>query len=137
MEIPFFIYRHTSMTEDKDNLLKDFKCQRCGACCRWPGDVRVTEEEQNAIAARLNMNINDFLQQYTRLTADRRGLSLIDNEHGHCIFYSTEEGCRINSVKPQQCVNFPYHWTNPGWEKLCAGAQNLSRIKLVRVRTVE
>ena len=27
-----------------------YVCQRCTACCRWPGDVRVEEEEIARIA---------------------------------------------------------------------------------------
>ncbi len=114
-----------------DNIkdLTDFQCQRCGACCCWPGDVRVSEAEQNAIAAWLGLNINTFLENYTRLASDRRGLSLIDNALGHCVFYTPGEGCRINPVKPRQCTAFPYEWNNPGWQDICAGAQNILKKK--------
>lgn len=115
--------------EDNGNLmllnehdLADFQCRRCGSCCCWPGDIRVTTAEQDVIAAFLGLNDNAFIAQYTRLTADRRGLSLIDNEAGHCIFFIAGQGCLINAVKPEQCRQFPYVWRNPGWEDKCAGA---------------
>ena len=105
--------------------LTQFHCQRCGACCRWPGEVRLSPEEQDAIAIALQLDIAVFLERYTRLAANRKGLALLDNELGHCIFYDAEAGCRIHHVKPQQCRDFPYRWSNPGWEQLCAGAGKL------------
>lgn len=96
-------------------------CQRCGACCRWEGDVKVSADEISAIAAYLGMEEQDFIERYCRLRRDRRGLSLIDAADGACIMLSPE-GCRIQAVKPQQCIDFPQRWNFPGWEKLCPGA---------------
>lgn len=96
-------------------------CQRCGACCRWEGDVCVTDEDITAIAAFLGLSEEDFIDRYCRLQKSRRGLSIIDAEDGACIML-TETGCRIQPVKPQQCKDFPYKWNFPGWEKLCPGA---------------
>lgn len=96
-------------------------CQRCGTCCRWEGDVCVSEEEVTAIARYLKMDEQDFIDRYCRLRFNRRGLSLIDAPDGACIML-TPEGCRIQEVKPQQCKDFPCRWNFPGWEKLCPGA---------------
>ena len=96
-------------------------CQRCGACCRWEGDVCVTDEDITAIAAYLNMKEEDFIDRYCRIQRNRRGLSIIDAEDGACIML-TENGCRIQAVKPQQCKDFPYKWNFPGWEQRCPGA---------------
>jgi hypothetical protein len=41
-------------------------CQRCTACCRWPGQVRLTEAEITRIAAFLQLSEHDFIQRYTR-----------------------------------------------------------------------
>lgn len=114
------------MSLDENNLA-EFQCRRCGACCCWPGDIRITPDEQETIAAFLGLNCADFIEQYTRLTGDRRGLSVIDNEQGHCFFFTPGQGCRINAVKPEQCRKFPYSWRNPGWEEKCAGAIELAK----------
>ncbi len=97
-------------------------CQRCGACCRWAGDVCLTEADITAIAAFLGMAEEVFIEQYCRLQSSRKGLSLIDAEGSTDCIMLTPEGCRIQPVKPQQCRDFPYKWNFPGWEQLCPGA---------------
>jgi uncharacterized protein len=95
-----------------------YQCQRCTNCCRWPGDVKVSEEEIGKIAAFLGMEEVSFVEQYTRLRADRRGLSLTEWPDGPCIFLEGND-CRINPVKPQQCRDFPNKWNFPGWRQVC------------------
>ncbi len=96
-------------------------CQRCGACCRWEGDVCLTDADVTAIAAYLGLTEVDFIETYCRLRGNRQGLSIIDDDEGACIML-TETGCRIQPVKPQQCSEFPYRWNFPGWEERCPGA---------------
>lgn len=95
-----------------------YHCQRCTACCRWPGDVRVGDSEIAAIARFLGMDEEQFIQSYTRLRADRRGLSLREKENHECILLEGSD-CRIQPVKPVQCRGFPNTWNFPGWEKIC------------------
>ncbi len=100
-------------------------CQRCGACCRWEGDVCLTDKDITDIASYLGMREEDFIDRYCRLQRNRKGLSLIDDDTGACIML-TDEGCRIQAVKPQQCRDFPYKWNFPGWETRCPGAGKTS-----------
>jgi len=102
-----------------------FRCRRCGNCCRWSGYVRLTQAEIDAIAGFLKMTPELFAERYTRLTADRTGLSLIENVDGSCVFLeeSRPPACRIEAVKPRQCRDFPEKWNFPGWEKECAGGE--------------
>lgn len=95
-----------------------WKCQRCTACCRWPGDVKVSPEEISGIAGFLEMDEMSFIGRYTRLRTDRAGLSLIEHEDDSCIFLK-DNGCLINDVKPQQCRDFPNKWNFPGWRQVC------------------
>lgn len=95
-----------------------YQCQRCTRCCRWPGDVKVSDAEIESIAAFLGMSVEDFIARYTRLRADRRGLSLTDHPDHSCIFLDGRD-CRINEVKPQQCRDFPNKWRFPGWRQVC------------------
>jgi Fe-S-cluster containining protein len=110
--------------------LNEFVCLRCGACCCWPGDVKLREEEIDNIAVHLGMDVDVFIRDYTKLAASRRGLSLIENHDGCCIFYDFSKGCLINEVKPEQCSTFPWDWTCPGWDERCAGAIFLKRMNL-------
>ena len=99
-----------------------FRCVRCGACCRWPGPVRVDDAEIAAIARFLQMPENDFLELHTRLAPDRKGLSLLEKQDGSCEFLSDDNLCIINPVKPMQCRNYPEHWeTAPEFRASCKG----------------
>jgi Fe-S-cluster containining protein len=95
-----------------------YQCDRCTACCRWPGQVRLTETEISQIAAFKNLDEHEFIQKFTRLTANRRGLALIDKPNGECVFLNGND-CEIQAVKPQQCREFPNLWNFPGFEKVC------------------
>ncbi|MEG2075430.1 MAG: YkgJ family cysteine cluster protein [Victivallaceae bacterium] len=104
--------------------MKKFVCARCGKCCKWSGYVRLQSFEAETIAAYLKMPETEFFDRYTRLTADRRGLSLVEKPDGCCCFYAEIDGapqCRINPVKPRQCRDFPLKWNFPGYEQECAG----------------
>ena len=106
----------------ENRKLIDFQCTRCGACCTWPGYVRLTVEETERIADFLNMSIEDFTEKFTTLTEDRRNLTLIEKDDGSCIFYQESPSlCEINDVKPQQCKNFPIKWKFKNWEDKCKG----------------
>jgi len=95
-----------------------YECQRCTACCRWPGQVRLDDDTISRLAVFLQLSEHDFIQRYTRLRPDRRGLALRDKANGECIFLEGDN-CAVQSVKPQQCRDFPNLWNFPGFEKLC------------------
>jgi uncharacterized protein len=95
-----------------------FDCQRCTACCRWPGQVRLPDEEIARLAEFLALSEFDFIQRYTRISPDRRGLALLEKPHGECIFLEGNN-CAVQPVKPRQCRDFPNLWNFPGFEKIC------------------
>lgn len=95
-----------------------YECQRCTACCRWPGEVRLSDGEIARLAKFKGLSEYDFIQEFTRLTEDRRGLALRDKPNGECIFL-TGQDCAVQPVKPQQCRDFPNLWNFPGFEKIC------------------
>jgi len=98
-----------------------FTCHGCGACCRWPGYVHTTDEDIDRMAGYLLLSVVEFTAQYTRLTDDRRGLSLVEAGDGACIFLTADNRCRVQPVKPRQCREFPLGWRNPGVETVCRG----------------
>jgi Fe-S-cluster containining protein len=93
-------------------------CAQCGACCRQPGDVHLRDDETEAIANFLRLTIHDFTAVYTCLRANRSGLVLAEASDGACIFLQNNL-CRIQSVKPRQCRNYPETWHIPGEEQFC------------------
>jgi Fe-S-cluster containining protein len=95
-----------------------YECDRCTACCRWPGQVKITGLEIVRMAGCLGISEHDFIQAFTRVNADRSGLALADKDSGECIFLDGDD-CRVNPVKPQQCRNFPNLWNFPGFEEVC------------------
>jgi Fe-S-cluster containining protein len=96
----------------------NYVCQRCTACCKWPGDVRISDPEVTAIAGFLGMPEGDFIARYTRLRTNRTGLSLTEKSNHECIMLE-DGGCRIHPVKPSQCAGFPNKWNFPGWREVC------------------
>lgn len=99
-----------------------YVCQRCTACCKWPGDVRVEEDELAPIAGFLGLSVENFVQCYTRLCANRMGLSLMEKENHECIMLEGN-ACRIHPVKPGQCDGFPNKWNFPGWRQVCQAVE--------------
>jgi len=96
----------------------EYVCQRCGNCCRWPGEVPVSDAEIARIAEFLGMDEEDFITRYTDVRLNRTGLTLISRPNHECIFLDGID-CRINPVKPVQCAGFPNQWNFPGWRKSC------------------
>ena len=116
------------------------ECQRCTACCRWPGQVRLNDAEITRLAAFKGMSERDFIQRYAKLRADRRGLALREQPDGACIFLEGEN-CAVQPVKPQKCREFPNLWNFPGFEKVCHAiprevteAESARRIELIKAR---
>ncbi len=117
------------MITNNNEIIENFQCLKCGTCCRWKGYVRLQNSEIDKISEFLNLNIDDFIANYTRITADRSGLSLNENNDSSCIFLiknkNGEDICEINKVKPQQCKNFPHFWRFKNWKNECAGGKAL------------
>jgi Fe-S-cluster containining protein len=108
-------------------------CQRCTACCRWPGQVRLTDEEITRLAVFNQLSEPDFIQRFTRLAHDRRGLALQEKPSGACVFLVGND-CSVQSVKPQQCRDFPNLWRHPDADKLCrAVPREVSEDEYVRL----
>jgi Fe-S-cluster containining protein len=95
-----------------------YECQRCTACCKWPGDVRIEPDELAPIAGFLGLSEEDFIQRHTRLRSNRQGLSLKEKDNHECSMLDGN-ACRIHPVKPAQCDGFPNHWNFPGWRQVC------------------
>ena len=93
------------------------ECERCTACCRWPGEVLLSEVEIAQLAAYKGVSEHEFIERFTRLRVDRRGLALKEQPDGACIFLEGRD-CAVQPVKPQQCREFPNRWMNSLWGKV-------------------
>ena len=108
------------------SLATEFQCARCGNCCRGDGYVRVDAAEMDRIAGFLEMPREEFVAQYTREPripehAIECFRWLIDKpDAAECVFL-TNEGCRINPVKPGRCGEFPFRWRTPDILDYCEG----------------
>lgn len=104
-----------------------YQCVRCGNCCRWPGQVKVTKTDISALAAFLGIDESEFVNRFTRLRTDRRGLALIEKEDGSCIFLEGKNHCSVQAAKPVQCSGFPNAWRFPGWRDMCEAVEITGR----------
>ncbi|PTX99643.1 zinc/iron-chelating domain-containing protein [Verrucomicrobia bacterium LW23] len=95
-----------------------YQCERCTACCRWPGFVRLGDGEAERIAAYLGMSVHDFIQRYMELLPSRQALGIISRPNHECIFLEGND-CAIQAVKPRQCAGFPNTWNFTGWRDIC------------------
>ena len=105
------------MCAEKSNTAY-YLCMRCGHCCRWPGVVRLHDDEIETLAHHLHLNAHEFTARYTRLTRDRKALALTEQPDGACVFLAGN-ACRIQTVKPRQCRAFPNGWRFDGFERQC------------------
>ena len=95
-----------------------YECQRCTACCRWPGEVKLREGEGARLAAFKKLSESEFIGRFTRPIRDRSGLVLREKVNGECVFLDGRD-CSVQPVKPQQCREFPNLWNFRGFEMLC------------------
>jgi hypothetical protein len=103
----------------KDGLR--FTCTQCGDCCTGePGFVWVSEEEIQALAARLALSIEEFEERYVRRIGPRK--SLIEMENGDCVFLK-ERKCTVYEDRPRQCRTWPFWESNirtpRAWAQTC------------------
>jgi len=107
-----------------------FRCTECGKCCTGtPGVVWITEEEIIALAAFLQLSIEDVHKRYIRKCGNRLALIEKPPKQGEydCIFLKGKR-CTIYPVRPKQCRTFPWWDENltskEAWQeagKLCEG----------------
>lgn len=118
-----FTAKHQSESAWREKV-KDFECRRCQACCRQPGFVYLKNGEAETMAQFLNMNLYDFTDTYCEVL-NRSQLVLRKFPDEACIFL-VESGCRVHSVKPRQCRDFPTAWYTPRSLEYCAGLKVLN-----------
>lgn len=92
------------MASDAQELQDIFNCKRCGDCCRGYGGTYLDKKEIGAIAAFLNIDADQFVKKYCRLSGGRPLLA--QGQNGYCIFW--DGLCAIHPVKPHMCRSWPF-----------------------------
>ncbi|MCA9300823.1 MAG: YkgJ family cysteine cluster protein [Phycisphaerales bacterium] len=95
-----------------------FECTMCGNCCSGPeGYILFTDDEARAIAARLGLTVEAFLETCTHDTTEGRSLNEKPSKAGlDCMFLDRETIpgkaiCGIYEDRPMQCRTWPF-WTS-------------------------
>lgn len=77
-----------------------FHCKKCGVCCRdQPPDINF--KEQQRIEA---VGYKNFMQD----PSDPNNRNIQRNREGRCFFFTKENTCKINSIKPSICILEPF-----------------------------
>ncbi len=87
-------------------------CNECaGNCCIGEsGYIWVTPDEIYKISDFLDTTLDKFYEKYLKKVKYRFSLREIEYNGGHrCIFFDTDKKqCSIYSVRPAQCISFPF-----------------------------
>jgi uncharacterized protein len=100
-----------------------FKCTQCGNCCTGaPGFVWVNQDEIDALASALGMEVDDFEKKYVRKVGVRR--SLVEYPNGDCVFFDNQtRRCTVYGQRPRQCRTWPFWHSNvrteEAWQETC------------------
>lgn len=105
-----------------------FQCTMCGNCCTGPeGVVMFSPEEGVAMAAKLGMELDQFLKAYARRIGNGRSLREKKTEFGNdCIFLDRQSipgkaVCGLYEARPSQCRTWPFWQGNlrsrKAWEE--------------------
>jgi len=77
-----------------------FQCKKCGFCCRnQPPDINFKEQKRIELAGYRN-----FMQDPSN--PNKRNIRR--KKDGSCHFFTSENNCKINSIKPSICVLEPF-----------------------------
>ena len=103
------------MKESRNEVLTlkskvNLKCEICDKCCKYRGDIRLTPINVIEISKFLKISINEFLEKYTyELPNEEPEIAIkAEGEESVCILNNIENNkCKIQKVKPIQCVMFP------------------------------
>ena len=104
--------------------MKEFFCQKCGACCTQPGFVYLHEKEVEPLAEYLALSPYDFADKYCILM-ERRYLVLKKNPDETCLFLDAGK-CSVYPVRPRQCRDFPLGWKTSKSLAYCLGIKSLN-----------
>ena len=103
--------------------LDNFKCKKCGECCRWDGFVHITKDDLAQLLDFLKIDVAEFMDKYVR--PDRTySITLKERPSKECIFLNGDV-CAVYESRPEQCASFPHRWRTPAANTLCPAMKAL------------
>ncbi len=105
----------------KDGL--SFTCTQCGLCCGGePGYVWVGDDEIQALADEMQMDVDAFEHKFVRVVGIQK--SLVEYPDGDCILLDPDtRKCTVYESRPIQCRTWPFWDSNlkrrRDWEETC------------------
>ena len=89
-----------------------FECTQCGACCSGePGYVWVEEDEIEAMADDMGLEVDAFERKFVRQVGEAK--SLIEYPDGDCILLDPRtRKCTVYKARPIQCRTWPFWDSN-------------------------
>lgn len=134
------------MTQNKqDPWYKDglrFQCTGCGDCCTGaPGYVWVNKEEIAALAAEVELDVDEFERQYVRQIGVRKSLKERKKTYD-CVFLDAEtHKCTVYAARPRQCRTWPFWDSNirtpDAWAQTCQACPGSGTGKLYQLEAIE
>jgi Fe-S-cluster containining protein len=108
-----------------------FHCTGCGKCCTGaPGYIWINEEEEQAIASHLGLDLNEFRQKYTEKVRERTTLIELPEQDNDCVFLKGKS-CSIYDVRPTQCRTYPFWPDNlssrAAWKETAAECEGIQQ----------
>lgn len=105
-----------------------FGCTMCGHCCSGPaGYVLVNDAECAALAVRLGLGVQEFVDRYTHVLPEGRSLREHTGPRGYdCVFldrakFPGRAVCGVYEDRPRQCRTWPF------WNSVLADAGTWKR----------
>lgn len=85
-----------------------FSCTACGNCCKSRGEyghVYLREEEAEAMAAHLDLSLEEFMAQHAQID---EGWITLRPGLDQCGFLQGDGRCGVYEVRPVQCRTWPF-----------------------------
>jgi len=89
--------------------------------------VLLTREDEIRMADFLQIEVSVFRQTYCDQQWDGSHILLDRSGTDECIFLQPDNTCRVHTVKPQQCADFPFGWRTQDFFKTCEGWKALEK----------
>jgi Fe-S-cluster containining protein len=118
-----------------------FQCTGCGDCCTGaPGYVWVTNDEIAALAAEVDLEIDEFEKRYVRQVGVRKSLKELKKTYD-CIFLdAATRRCRVYAARPRQCRTWPFWDSNirtpEAWAHTCEICPGSGKGKLYSLESI-
>jgi hypothetical protein len=83
-----------------------FHCRQCGDCCAGRGGIFVRPAEVEAMAALLDLSVEEFCRSFVEVSSLGPRLTMAAN--GFCVFLMEGNLCQVHPVKPFICRQWPF-----------------------------